>query len=115
MSLDVTNCEVVGSQSQALAQAAEYISGFCKCVQMDNKLCTVRVAVGEATDDRAVLHAENKTPMKNNKRYMAIFYEWFEGCRLRAIGRRSVQARGYRINRRAFASVAYYYLAYSCT
>ena len=73
MSRDVTNCEVVGSQSQALAQAAEYISGFCKCVQMDNKLWTVRVASGDATDDRAVLHAGDNTPTKNSKRFMAIF------------------------------------------
>jgi hypothetical protein len=88
MSRDVTNCEVVGSQSQALAQAAEYISGFCKCVQMDNKLWTVRVAAGEATDDRA-LHAGNNTPTKNSKRYMAIFGgqgQWYEECGLRAIG-----------------------------
>lgn len=73
MSRDVINCEVVGSQSQALAQADEYISGFCKCVQIDNKLWTIRVAAGEATDDRAVLHPGNNTPKKHSKRYMAIF------------------------------------------
>jgi hypothetical protein len=79
MSRDVTNCEVMGSQSQALAQAAEYRSGFCKCVQMDNKLWTVRIVAGEATDDddkAVVLHAgknkNNNTPLvatKNNKRW----------------------------------------------